>query len=242
MKFKILKFDSQLFGFKVAKILTPRLSLAKLKLLLYQLQKKEVRLVYWPSDSTDSKSQLAAKTLNGFLSSHQVTYVISLKKTARPTVNLPEIKRYQTQLPSLAMKKLAWQIGKNSRFWLDPKLRPLMTKMYDTWLINSVNGSIANQVLVAYQRKKVIGMITLGKKNRRGDIGLLAVAQKFRGKNLGTKLITAAQNYFIQQGFSKAQVVTQKTNLAACALYEKTGFCQEKVENFYHFWLSSKYN
>lgn len=237
MNFKILKFDSELFGFKVAKILVARLSVTKLKPLLQQLQKKEVRLVYWPAASTDSKSQLAAKTLNGFLSSYQITYTLSLKKVKRPVINSPEIKIYQDQSPSLAMKKLAWQIGKNSRFWLDQKLRPFMTKMYNSWIINSVNGSAADQVLVAYQRKKVIGMITLGKKNRRGDIGLLAVDQKFRGKNLGTKLVMAAQAYFIKQGLSQAQVVTQKTNLAACALYEKTGFHQEKIENFYHFWL-----
>ena len=57
----ILHFDSELFGFKVAKILSPRLAAIELQKILMQLGTQDVRLVYWPSDSTDEMSQQAAK-------------------------------------------------------------------------------------------------------------------------------------------------------------------------------------
>jgi Acetyltransferases len=133
---------------------------------------------------------------------------------------------------------LAFQAGLYCRFNTDPNLpQTWFLKIYSKWIENSVNGSIATRVIVIRHDNKIIGMATLGTKNARGDIGLLAVNPNFRGKKLGTKLVYAAQAYFIEQGFSRAQVVTQKINLLACKLYEKCGFHQEKIENFYHFWL-----
>lgn len=237
MKFELLEFDTKLFGFKVAKIVTPKLSRIKLRALLDQLRQQNVRLVYWPTDSTDQQSQQAAKTFQGFLSSNQVTYLISLQKLPLLPATAAKIKRYQAKKPTAAMKQLALQIGIKSRFAIDPKLKPLLHKLYYAWIKNSVNGSVAARVLVTRHKNQVIGMITLGEKNGRGDIGLLAVDPNFRGNSLGTKLVAAAQNYFIKKGCSEAQVVTQKTNLPACHLYEKSGFHQEKIENFYHFWL-----
>ena len=80
-------------------------------------------------------------------------------------------------------------------------------------------------------------MITVGEKNDRGDIGLLAVHENYRGQRLGMKLVRAAQAYFIDQGYQFSQVVTQVENAAACKLYEKCDYVKESIVNFYHFWL-----
>lgn len=234
-----LKLDSKLFGYKVAKILKPRLATAQLRLILNYLRQQNVCLVYWPSDNADRQSQIAAKKLHGFLSSEQITYLINLKKK---NLRLPpiaaDIKTYQAATPTPELKQLAIQAGNYSRFNLDPKIsKKLFHKLYNTWIKNSANKKIADKIIIIKNRKKIIAMTTLGTKNKRGDIGLLAVNENFRGKKLGTKLVFAAQNYFKQQGFSQAQVVTQKANILACRLYEKCGFRQEKIENFYHFWL-----
>ena len=238
MKHNLLKLDTKLFGFKVAKILTPKLSLKNLQLILDKLKKQNVRLVYWPSDSADKISQKAAIKLKGFLSSEQITYLINLKKITPPSDFISEVKVYRAKTPNTELKQLAIQAGTYSRFRTDHKLpKKLFYKLYNTWIKNSVNGSVATRVIVIRYKNKIIAMATLGTKNKRGDIGLLAVNKKFRGKNFGTKLIYAAQKYFIEEGYSKAQVVTQKANIAACRLYKKCGFHQEKTENFYHFWL-----
>lgn len=237
-QFQLLKFDTELFGFKVAKILAPKLTLTKLRLILNKLQQQKVRLVYWPSASTSKNSQKAAQKLGGFLSSEQITYVIDLKKITPPPKTTPEITTYLAKTPTTAMKQLAIQIGNLSRFGTDPKIpKKLFHRLYHAWIKNSTNGTAADKVLVTRHQNKITGMITLGTKNKRGDIRLLAVAAKCRGKKLGTKLVSAAQDYFIKKGYIEAQVVTQKTNLPACHLYEKCGFHHEHTDNFYHFWL-----
>jgi dTDP-4-amino-4,6-dideoxy-D-galactose acyltransferase len=240
MDFQIVELDTKLFGFKVAKILSPQLSFIKLQTILDELYKQNTRLIYWPSDSTDTKSQQAANKLNGVLGSEHVTYLLDLKTLDLSPLVAPEIEIYEHKSASIAieLEQLAIQAGTYSHFNTDPNFpKELFLKLYHVWIENSVNGSVASRVLVIRNNKIIVGMATLGTKNNRGDIGLLAVDAGFRGKNLGVKLVHAAQAYFIEVGFSQAQVVTQKANVPACCFYEKCNFYQEKVENFYHFWL-----
>lgn len=237
-QFQLLKFDTKIFGFKVARILAPKLSLAELRSILNELKNQKVRLVFWPSASTDKKSQQAARKLKGFLSSEQITYLINLKKMAPLPKVTSKIETYRAKTPTAAMKQLAIQIGNLSRFGVDPKIsRKSFHKLYHTWIKNSVNGTAADKILVIRDKNKIVGMIALSSKNGRGDIRLVAVDAKCRGKKLGTKLIYAALKYFIKKGYTKAQVVTQKANLPACGLYESSGFRREHVDNFYHFGL-----
>ena len=80
-------------------------------------------------------------------------------------------------------------------------------------------------------------MVTLGNKNGKGDIGLLAVGADYRGRNYGRILVQAAQKWFLTNGYQEGQVITQGDNYPAYHLYEKCGYSVEKVEYFYHFWL-----
>ncbi len=237
-QFQLLKFDTKIFGFKVAKILPDKLPLAKLRDILTELKNQKVRLVFWQSKSSDQKSQKAAKKLGGFLSSEQVTYLLNLKKLASLPKTAAKIEIYRAKTPSASMKQLAVSIGALSRFGTDPKIpKKIFHRLYHAWIKNSVTGAAADRVLVVRDKNKIIGMVTLSSKNGRGDIRLIAVDSKCRGKKLGTKLAYAALKYFIKKGYAKAQVVTQKANLPACHLYKKCGFRLEKIDNFYHFWL-----
>lgn len=237
-RFQILDFDSDLFGFKVSKILNAKLTLKELKPLLEKLKSLDIRLVYWQADGACKTSKTAASKLNGFLASEQVTFLTDLKKLDPTPKKSREIKTYKKKIPTKEMKDLAVQIGAISRFGVDPKIpKKLFKKLYHTWIKNSANNTVADKVYITENNNKVTGLITLTKKNKRGDIGLLAVDKNSQGKNLGTKLVKAAQKYFLDKGFSKAQVVTQKANIPACRLYEKCGFHVEKIDNFYHFWL-----
>ncbi len=240
-QFQLLDFDTKIFGFKVARILPATLSLKELRTNLNELKNQGVRLVFWQSASSDKQSQRAAHKLQGFLSSEQVTYLINLKKIVRPLKITAKIEPYRAKLPTPTMKQLAIQIGEHSRFGIDPKIpKKTFHKLYHTWIKNSVKGTAADKVLVVREKNKFVGMITLSAKNGRGDIRLIAVDAKCREKKLGTNLIHAALKYFISKGYTKAQVVTQKANLPACRFYENCGFLQEKIDNFYHFWLTPK--
>jgi len=234
--YEILKFDTELLGFGVAKILTSRLDTAQLQNILEKLRAQQVKLIYWPSDSLDKNSQEAAQKFQGHLCSKQVTYVVELKKLEKYVT--PEVTEYADTVVTKELEKLALYAGTYSHFVNDPKFPYAMfIKTYQNWIANSANKTLAKKILVIRHKQKIVGMVTLGEKNQRGDIGLLGMDEDFRGRGFGKQLVRAAQMDFIKQGYATAQVVTQLDNIPACKLYEKCGYSIEKVANYYHFWL-----
>ncbi len=238
MTFELLNLDSELFGFKVAKISAPTLPFTQLKKLLLTLKSMQVHLVYWQCSQDNGISKYAAQQLSRFLASEQIIYSSNLEKIQLQPWDTSRVEPYGKKKPAAEMYALAVKIGELSRFGRDDKIsQRLLEKMYHTWIENSVNRSIADEVLVIREHGTVIGMVTLGIKNGRGNLGLVAIAGNHGGKQWGSKLVLAAQRYFLQRNCKMLQVVTQKTNHIACKLYEKCGFTIEKIDNFYHFWL-----
>lgn len=234
-----LDWDSHIFTFKVAKITPACLTPDALHQILIQLKKQQIRLVYWAADSQDACSQQAAQQYHGWLADRKVTYVMSTA-IHLSACNHHTVETYTALTPNRELEYLALQSGLYSRFKMDPRI-PLTTfeTLYKQWIANSTNKTIAQQVLVIRQQNQIIGMVTLGQKKNRGDIGLLAVHPDHRGRQIGSQLVMAAQCWFRQQGYAYGQVLTQQENQPACRLYEKCGFQIEKTEHFYHFWLDA---
>lgn len=237
-----LDFDTSIYGFKVAKILqsTPAKACGYILLedILQYLKSQEVRLVIWAVASDDIESNDAARHAGGFLGVAQVTYLIDLKHCDRVRTIATDVEIYAEKTANHELEELAIAAGSLSHYRIDKNLpQNLVDDFYKKWIANSCNGSIAKKVFVIQRNGKIAAMITLGEKNHRCDIGLLGVNEKYRGQKLGQTLVYAAQKYFINSGFDRLQVVTQKNNIPACHLYEKCGFKKEKIENYYHFWL-----
>ncbi len=238
--YQILRWDTVFFGFIVARIIPHRLTADELEYTLALLKKQNVSLVYWASDPLDNESQRSAKLLGGFLADKKRTYVFDLQGVSNAYLQevSTNIEEYLNPLPNSALEALALKSGVFSRFNIDPKfLKKQYESLYKLWILNSVNKKIADTVFVAKDRGKIIGMVTVSKKNYCGRIGIIAVDESMRGKNVGVDLVSTAQKWFILQGCKIMQVVTQGDNIAGCRLYEKCGFHIEKTEHFYHFWL-----
>jgi len=236
--YQVLDWDSEILGVKTAKILPERLVVSELASLLSTLQAQKIQLVFWASAADDVPSQQAAQEFSGFLADQKVTYWVDLANHVMADIDLSEVESYTETVATPELHQLAFEIAAFSRFGTDPRILPeKMRQIYKTWIENSVKRQVAKEVLVIKQHGKVVGMTTLGEKNGRGDIGLLAVDPDCRGMKLGTKLVAASQRWCVQQGYRWGQVVTQLTNPTACKLYEKGGYRVDKVEHFYHFWL-----
>lgn len=232
-----LDWDSDVLGIKVARLTAAQFSSDELKSVLTDLAKQGAKLVYWASNSDCQASQQAAVELNGFLADRKVTYLCNLAHLNKPFETLHAIEEYQAELPDNELIELAYLSGLYSRFRTDKQLsQAQFEKVYRIWITNSVNKQIAEKVLVIRKDDHLAGMITLGEKQGRGDIGLLAVNERYQGMKIGAALVSAAQHYFAQR-YQWSQVVTQENNIPACRLYERCGYYIEKVENFYHFWL-----
>jgi len=236
--YHILDWDSEFFGFKVAQIIPSISSEQELKMILSQMRNDDIRLAYGSSLVADDTLK-QPESFGGLLVDHKTTYVINFKN-----VNIPEnqppvpVVSYESTMPSNDMKALAIQSGNYSRFAVDPRItKEKFINMYVLWIEMSIKKELAREVLVIFEDNRIVGMITLGEKNERGEIGLFAVQEQYRGKGFGQALVTAAHRWFIEKGYAQGQVVTQKANVSACHLYEKCGYSVEKVETFYHFWL-----
>ena len=132
---------------------------------------------------------------------------------------------------------LAIQSGIYSRFNVDERIgKEKFEKMYALWMINSLNRKIAKEVLVFSENNDLSGFVTLGEKNNRADIGIIAVDHISRGKGIGKILMTSAEKWFSDLGYESIQVVTQGDNYPACRLYESCGYEVDTVEFFYHIW------
>lgn len=232
------KWDSENFGFNVARITAGNINDSDFRSVLEGLKTSNHRMAYWsfPQDRRDLYS--IAIDNGGFLADEKVTYIKELASAVNQNMSVARTVSYDRGDLEPGLVALALQSGEYSRFRVDPQFpAELFEKLYTAWIVNSVTREIAWDVLVMRNDAGINGLITLGTKNGRGDIGLVAVAEHVRGMGIGRQLVRDAERCFAQRGINVAQVVTQGCNAGGCRLYESCGFHVEKTEYVFHFWL-----
>ena len=235
-----LDWDTDFFGFPVVKIIPDTLHFLQLQKILDELKEKKVRLAYWPSRPDDPESQEAAQSLGGVLVDKKITYVLNLKKLSpRELMTAVTPEEYLSHTVDPDLEKLALQSGEYSRFCVDPKIgKEKCRELYRIWMDNSVKRIAAKSLLVVKEKGQIVGVVIMGEQNGRGNIGSICVDESQRGRGLGADLLRSAHRWFISQGYDSVQAIVQGKNTGATRFYEKLGYTTEKVENYYHFWLS----
>ncbi len=133
--------------------------------------------------------------------------------------------------------ELAIQAGVDSRYRLDPNFDSgEFERLYKTWIDNSLNGSIADYVLVYKKNGAKVGFITLRCRVNCMSIGLIATDKSYRCLGVGTSLLNVAKHYAFTHHLP-LEVATQAHNQSACIFYEKNGFLQQSQSLVYHIWL-----
>jgi ribosomal protein S18 acetylase RimI-like enzyme len=99
-----------------------------------------------------------------------------------------------------------------------------------------VDRIFADEVFIIEKNSIPCALITLKKNNDVGRIGIIAVNEKDRGKNMGKQLLKAADKWYYENHVKYAEVITQKENKIACCFYEKNGYTVKSTEYVYHFW------
>jgi dTDP-4-amino-4,6-dideoxy-D-galactose acyltransferase len=235
----LLQWDSELFGFPVARV-EGMVGTRELAAALDDATSSGIVLVYWfVPPGTNVPDELVAR-YGGKLVDRKVKYAAGVA-TLPPLGVSWNLKSYRAEIIDDDLRELALQSSAYSRFRLDSRLDPgLVVTLYDAWITRSVHREIADEVLVARENGRAVGLVTLTEKVGRGDIGLLSVDASARGKGLGRALVYAAVSWSRARHHEIAQVVTQLDNRPACALYEACGYAIEHVEHVYHFWLPDR--
>jgi dTDP-4-amino-4,6-dideoxy-D-galactose acyltransferase len=120
---------------------------------------------------------------------------------------------------------------------LDKNLAHQFDDLYDLWLINSLNKTIADKTyVIKNDKEQVVSFLTSKIKNNRGNIGLIATDEKYMGRGYGSKLIAHLHKWYLENNIKCSDVVTQQSNVQACTFYSKIGFSVIKEELVYHWW------
>lgn len=235
-QYQTLDWDSQTFGIPTATITKGDVSPDELRETLQSLRTMGTKLVYFPSDYPLNDQDLL-RSFDGILADEKVTFAKKLDSPFHETVDT-HMHSYSLPFVSDELLQLAFDSGLYSRFKVDPHfVHGEYQTIYRIWIEKSVSGEIAHDVLVYEDEGSILGMVTVGEKKGRGDIGLVAVSGQARGKGIGKKLMVAAEADFRKRHYAEIQVVTQGINEAAVKLYTGSGFHLDKKVFLYHFWL-----
>lgn len=233
-KYEKLDWDSTFFGFHVYRINSPDLPEKELTEILRLLNNLQTELVYYSGKNKLNNPETISEFFEIKLVDKKTTYV---KKINKNLIANKAITPYQKSYPENKLLELAMESGVYSRFKIDDKIpNEKFEELYRLWIINSVDKKLAKEVLVFMEGNEIAGFVTLGEKNTRADIGIIAVDSLFRGKKVGKSLMYAAEKWFNDKNYEEIQVVTQGENTPACRLYESCDYQIETVEYFYHMW------
>jgi dTDP-4-amino-4,6-dideoxy-D-galactose acyltransferase len=233
-----LSWDSEFLGYGVARLPTHEITAAALYEQLAAARQANMRLLYIVAAPADVVSNASAQAAGAWLADRKVTFGMRVAPEERNFSVAAAIHSTTTWTPRV--ESLALQSGEYSRFRLDANFAPdVFPQLYSRWLRNSLAHQLAREVLIYESSigEEAQGLLTLGLKQGRADIGLLAVDTLARGQRIGQQLVLAARQLAASWAMPELQVVTQLDNEQACGFYRRCGFTEWEVENVYHLWL-----
>lgn len=236
---RYLDWDSDFFGYRIGRVILNQLNDETIGLVLQWCATNKIDCLYFLADTTDDTTVRLAED-NGF---HLVDIRVTLEMQVESTRDVGW-KRHQgivrlfrsEDLPVL--REIARSAYRLTRFHFDLNFpEALRETLYEIWTEKSCKG-YADVVLVAEIRERVAGYITchlLG--GEIGEIGLVGVDASWQRIGLGHKLVSASLSWFVEQGVTHVQVVTQGRNHPGQRLYQKSGFLTKSVQLWYHRWF-----
>lgn len=230
---RILDWDTNYFGFPVARVEIMDLSQGTYNELIDGLISANVRLAICFSEvAYDFDSPVAEIVDTG----KRFHFTKTLQDVATP--NYKNIYAFSKLEPVAGMYKLARMIGESSHFMKDKRVGEFKTNgIYEIWFRNSLNGKMADKVFVCTHENVVVGLVTCAKKEGYGTVGLIGTDRRFQKQGVGSVLLKTAEYWFYQNGIKEVRIITQVDNVGAIALYKKNGYQIDKVEFTYHLWL-----
>lgn len=232
---ELQKWDSDFFGFRIGAINTSKdHSLEKLYDLIQS--SPDYKCYYVLSDTEIAKEHLDRLPITHYiLADVKLTYQKNLDNNCWPDDS--RISEYSESSDLAKLYNLGVQSGHASRFWVDTLFRPYFKRMYQLWIDNSISKAIADKVYLHEDRTAgLIGMVTCKVKGKIGQIGLIATDETVRGKGIGSSLLKKVENFYISKSVYISNIVTQASNEAACAFYEKKGYNVIDRKFIYHLW------
>jgi dTDP-4-amino-4,6-dideoxy-D-galactose acyltransferase len=236
---ELLPWDSQWFGFTVAKVRGDLLTSERAKEIDDWCELRKVRCLYFLAQSNDKQTKRSAEEAGYQLVDIRMTFE---RETDTPTEGRQSGSiRHARQDDLMALKRVARTEFHDTRFYFDPNI-PVdrADALYERWVERAIENAPTEQVLVSTDdQDQVTGFITIKNDHvtKESYIGLLAIKSTVRGQGLGRKLVQAGLEEMAHSGANVVTVVTQARNIAAQRLYQRMGFLTKSVQLYYHKWF-----
>ena len=233
----VLPWDSQFFGYKIARLAGAHVTLARLAEAREFCARERVDCLYFLA-SADDPATLALAGEAGFrLVDVRMTFARDCA-AEDAQIRVPEAIRHAAASDRAELLRLAESAHTNTRFFADGRLAPRGPALYRRWLERSFDDT-AGTIFVAALDGAPVGYLTcaVDAATRVGNIGLVAVADRAQGRGLGAGLARAGIGWLARAGAGRTTVVTQGRNVAAQVLYERAGFVTHAVELWFHLWF-----
>jgi len=237
-----LDWDSRHFGFPVGRIVSVDRGESLHEALLAARQ-AGYELVYVADTPDAAVDPAVLDEFHGDRWTTNVTFERSLESgQSRPDSAVDAACQWESvsaEANSPELDALALAAGWSSRFRLDPRIpRVRFDALYLTWLERSLRREIAADVIVLSFGDQPAGLVTVSPVDSAGcaAIGLLAVAEAYRGRGFGSRLVSLAEQSMRDRGAVTARVATQQENSGACRLYSVCGYAPVECRALYHFW------
>lgn len=232
---QVLDWDSDFFGFKVGRLLTPKLSINQIEAVDEQCRSHAIKVLYWLADPQQPGLGDVAKSADFRFMDFRLEFDRRLDRDSITNDSHPGVRLY-TASDLSALIAIAKEVHTDSRFALDPQLSPKSALLFEKWIVRDVsrqNGA----VFVADIGDGACGYCTCHPHPDQpgvGQIGLVGVHPNSAGRGLGRALLQSAMTWFSASGFDSVQVVTQGANIAAQRLYQSFGFRTCKTGVWFH--------
>jgi len=230
--FNELKWDSDFFGFKCAKLVLHRsLTTNEWENLKVQFDDYSF-IVIENRNANPVNAQLIAKNTSSFLADINIQFEKKLVETH-------EMPKGVTTFQSLEKEDKIIELADfpHSRFISDPEFAKRGGKyVYQQWVMNAF-GKPDKYYMVSKDEKGMInGFVLYSYFQKSCVIELISVTKEVSKSGIGTSLFRAVEYTAFQKGCTKIKVGTQMRNLNAINFYHKLGCKQVECHEIYHFW------
>jgi len=245
MNVTTLGWDSDFFGRRIGRVEATRLRAGDLEALRRATSAQALDCVYLLADpSCDETPRVAARA--GFrLVDIRITLEAAPSTSAGAVGGESVTVRQATPADLPDLEPIAARGHTDSRFYHDGRFpTERCDELYRTWIRASVEGRLADAVLVAPDDEgRAASYVTCRiLPSGEGQIGLVGVSDRVQGRGLGGALIRASMAWFAARDAARVTVVTQGRNVRAQRLYQRAGFLTTEVGVWLHRWSDEDQN
>jgi dTDP-4-amino-4,6-dideoxy-D-galactose acyltransferase len=230
---EFLAWDSEFFGVPTGRVRGDTLDAARVSQIDVWARGRRISWLYFLARSDDPATVRLAEEAGFRLVDVRMTFERDVGVAVPPVSGI----RAFAAGDMVALRMIARGAFTDTRFYADGHIpRERCDDLYDRWTVRSCEGA-SDRVLVAVAGGRAVGYVTCDlNRAGRGTIGLIGVAEDFRGRGIGQRLVEGAVAWAAERGLARLSVVTQGRNVGAQRLYQRCGFMTAAVELYFHKW------